>query len=110
MHDGTHLETVPAILTMSALNTGDTVESYSYVPSAGWKDGTYSYRLELYVGGELYASTRDVTPGAGATAQRGWLWVVWPVVGILCIVALGSLTFFVSKRRKKEHERLARKA
>ena len=110
MLDGAHLETIPAILTMSALNTGDTVESYSYVPSAGWENGTYSYRLELYVGGELYASTRDVTPGTGATTQRGWLWVVWPVVGILCIAALGSLTFFVSKRRKKRHERLARKA
>ncbi len=109
-HDGAHLETVPAILTLSVLNTGDTVESYSYVPSAGWEKGTYSYRLEIYVGGELYASSRDVMPGYGDSESWGWLWVVWVVVGILCIAGLGSVTSFVWKRRKKEHERLARKA
>jgi hypothetical protein len=99
MLDGAHVETVPAILTANTLDIGEEDESYSYVPAAGWEEGTYSYRLELSLGGELYASTRNVTPG-GDTAQRGWLWVVWVVLGVLCVAGLGSLAFFVWRRRR----------
>ena len=42
--------------------------SYNYIPAEGWKQGSYSFRLELYCGGELYAATQQQELVAGGTS------------------------------------------
>ncbi len=100
--EGADLEMIPGILTLSALNTGDTGVPYQYFPGAGWEEGTYSFQLELYLGGQLYArhggeTSLDVSvPGS---RSRSWLW--WILLGVVGAGGLGMLIFFLWKRREE---------
>jgi hypothetical protein len=102
--EGADLEMIPGILTLSALNTGDTGVPYQYFPGAGWEEGTYSFQLELYLGGQFYAGTEpaslDVSVPGGQS--RSWLW--WILPGVVGGGGLGILIFFLWKRRKKKKE------
>jgi len=102
--EGSDLEMVPGILTLSELSTGDTGVPYQYFPSAGWEKGTYTFQLELYLGGQLYARSEEKTLDVGLPSGRS-MWWLWILLGVLAAAGLGFLVFFLLKRRKKEEEK-----
>ena len=101
--EGSDLEMVPGILTLSELGTGDTGVPYQYFPSAGWEKGTYTFQLELYLGGQLYARSEEKTLDVGLPSGRSMLWL-WILLGVLGAAGLGFLIFFLVKRRREEEK------
>ena len=47
------------ILTLDILDVGSTSGSHNYIPAAGWNQGLYSFRIDLFVGGELYTTSLE---------------------------------------------------
>ena len=54
----TPLEETP-ILTLDTLDVGSTSGSHNYIPAAGWSQGLYRFRIDLYIAGELYTTSLD---------------------------------------------------
>jgi len=100
--NGGKLEEV-SLLTLSVLERGDRGVQSAYFASGGWQDGTYGFKLQLYIGGQPYTSTEEKTLDVGAVAQASgsWLWIVFVILGILGTAGLGFLIFFLLKRRQK---------
>ncbi|AEK73127.1 hypothetical protein GQS_06145 [Thermococcus sp. 4557] len=74
-YNGKPLENV-SVSKIPLLPLNDTEFKYNYVPTDGWKPGTYSFRMLLYSNGQLYARTEvkslEVTPEmAGVSAAPG---------------------------------------
>lgn len=100
--NGEYLEAMPGILTLSALNTGDTGVPYQYFPGPGWETGTYGFTVQLYISGQTYASTQEATLDvevAGATAQRSWLWILFVILGVTGAAGLGLAVFSIVRKR-----------
>ena len=102
--EGSDLEMIQGILTLSVLNTGDTGVPYQYFPSAGWEEGTYTFQLELYLGGQLYARSEEKPLDVGLPGGRSMLWL-WILLGVVGAAGLGFLIFFLWRRRKREEEK-----
>ncbi|MBN2098025.1 MAG: hypothetical protein JW753_00355 [Dehalococcoidia bacterium] len=102
--EGADLELIQGILTLSVLNTGDTGVPYQYFPSAGWEKGTYTFQLELYLGGQLYARSTEADLDVGLPGGRSLLWL-WILLGVLGAAGLGFLIFFLVKRRREQEEK-----
>ena len=47
------------VLTLDALDVGSTGGSHNYIPAAGWREGLYRFRIDLYIGGSLYTTSLD---------------------------------------------------
>jgi hypothetical protein len=99
-YKGVLLETV-TILTIDPLSVGRVGMPFTYVPPAGWEEGTYGFRLELYIGGVLYAETLEQTLKVGGGGIASSLWIIFVILGILGAAGLGFLIFFLLKRRQK---------
>ena len=108
------LETV-VMASLAELSQGRTSSTYNYIPSGGWKAGTYGFDLQLRAAGKTYTTTAkelpreepgvlpgtkkvEMAPSAPAAPALG-PWQLWLAVGLL-IVALGAVLFiFVVLRR-----------
>lgn len=97
--NGTQLEEVP-LLDLDVLGKGDISAQSLYWAGGRWHDGTYGFRLYLYVEGQPYTWTEEETLDVGGVA-KGWLWIVWVILGLLGAGGLGVLGFFLRKRRKR---------
>jgi hypothetical protein len=74
-YNGKALENI-TVSKIPLLPLNDTEFKYNYVPSGGWKPGTYSFQMLLYSNGKLYARTEvmnlEVTPTmAGVSTVPG---------------------------------------
>ena len=105
--NGEFLQELP-ILFLGLLEKGDIGVPYQYSPPGGWEDGTYGFKLQLYVGGNLYAETNEQTLEAGVAAKKSSLWILFLILGILGTAGLGFLIFFLLKRRKKDEKKSAK--
>ena len=100
--DGEPLEEVP-LLSLSQLSLGGTSGNWEYTPPQGWEgSGTYSFNLELLVGGELYTTSLEeelevVAPTAGTAPFSLPLMVV--LGGITGAVLIIFAVMLVRKRR-----------
>ena len=70
--DGKPLEEV-TLVTMGRLEVGRTGGSGTYVPAAGWREGTYRFKLDINVKGEFYieSSLQELSVVPGAPAAPG---------------------------------------
>jgi len=80
------------LISMPTLDVGRTAGSSNYIPPAGWQDGTYSFRIELYNGGKLYtqSSPQELASGSveGASPITTGSGIKWPLIsGIVAGVA-----------------------
>lgn len=76
------------LISLPTLDVGTTGGSgYNYVPSQGWKDGTYSFKIVLHSQGKSYAESQEVRMVAERT--KGSAPLDWPVIG--AILAAGVL-------------------
>jgi hypothetical protein len=66
-HDGTPMDEA-TLVNLSPLEKGKIELSYNYIPSEGWQKGVYRFKLELNIGGEVYAASPDKELDAGGEA------------------------------------------
>jgi len=84
------------LATLTPLEKGRLGLRYNYTPSAGWKQGSYGLRLQLYIGGEVYATTLEETLQVsqalttGGRLSNGML-VGSVAAGVALLIAIGLL-------------------
>lgn len=110
-YNGKPLENV-SVATIPVLPLNDTEFKYNYIPSNGWKAGTYTFQMKLYSGKILYAETNEVSlqvtpemvgqqPTASATSkgkQRGTPGVQYLAVGVAVLAALALVVLALRRR------------
>ena len=81
------------LATLAPLEKGRLGLSYNYVPSGGWEKATYTFKLNLNIGGETYTTSREETLETGTiTAQGGgnininWLLIGGIAGGVLLLI------------------------
>lgn len=92
------------LATLNPLETGRAGLNYNYIPSGGWKDGSYDFRLELKLDDKSYATSQvksiTVTDAGLITSEDGVsLQLIMVIVGGVVIATLLVL-FFVRKARR----------
>ncbi len=89
--------------TMSPLNMGRAGSNYNYIPSGGWVDGSYGFKLQLKLDDKPYAPSLverlqvsgDATGGAGGGISPA-------VIGVIAaVVVLGSVGLLFMWRRRR---------
>ncbi len=95
--DGAALDEI-SVFSVSPLNTGNTAASYNnYVPPRGWRSGTYGFKLELLVGGELYTTSLEeklsveLLPAVNLAL----------IGGISAAVTGGAVAYYIGRRRRR---------
>jgi len=103
--DGASLEEI-SLVTLSTLDIGRAGMNYNYIPSGGWADGSYGFKLQLNLDGEPYATTLeeqfDVSDGGAAGGGDGGGGGVSAalIVGIAAaVLAAGGIGYLVVRRR-----------
>ena len=114
-HDGTSLEPL-SLAALNPLEMGSVGLNYNYIPSSGWVDGTYDFKLQLNLDNKPYANSStehltvsgsapvsgDKSPKANGGALGGGTsgGMNLSVIGIICtaIVLVGVL-IFLSRRK-----------
>jgi len=89
-----------SLLSLRQLELGETTGSQDYTSSQGWNSGTYSFRVELYAGGKLYATTveeLEVTP-ASATPAFSWV-TLGEIIGATLILIAATISAILLRRR-----------
>jgi len=87
------------IISLPTLDLGTTSGSYKYVPSQGWQDGSYTFKLELVSQNEVHAQSseeelEDATP-APAT------WINWRLIGAVVFGLLVIVLIIFTRGRLK---------
>ena len=89
------------LLTCPTLGVGETRGGdYSYSPAEGWQKGrTYSFTIELQIGGELYyqSPAQELTP---AGVPGGVNWAI--IGGIIAAVVVVAVVVYLVRRRRPE--------
>jgi len=90
------------LLSLPILNVGKTAGSYSYTPTQGWQEGTYSFKIELYSQGKLYTQSSAKEMSA-KPAERRSAGTNWRLIGsIIAAVIIGIIVYLVVVRRRKD--------
>lgn len=103
--DGESLDEI-SLLTLNPLDMGRVGLNYNYLPSGGWVDGIYGFKLVLNLGGEPYASTLEeqlnVSGGTVAGGGEGGGGLSAAVIGgIVAAVLFVPLVIYFLVRRKR---------
>lgn len=103
--DGESLDEI-SLVTLDPLDMGRVGLNYNYLPSGGWVDGIYGFKLMLNLGGEPYASTLEeqlnVSGGAVSEGDEGGEGLSAAVIGgIVAAVLVVSLVIYFLVRRKR---------
>ena len=104
--DGAPLEEI-SLATLSPLDIGRAGLNYNYIPSGGWADGSYGFKLQLNLDGEPYATTLeeqfDVSDGGAAGGGDGGGGGVSAalIVGIAAaVLAAGGIGYLLVRRSR----------
>lgn len=90
-----------SLAALSPLDIGRVGLKYNYIPSAGWVDGSYRFKLQLKLDGKPYATTlveRLEVSGGGVAGGGMSPAVIGGIVAAVMVVA-GVLFFLVRRRR-----------
>jgi hypothetical protein len=98
--DGGPLEQVSLLSPSQVQPNGNTV-SLDYIPSRGWRSGTYTFQAHLYGGGKLLKSTNEeelqVTPES-ATKVVSWA-TLGMIIGAALILIVAMVVVVLYHRR-----------
>jgi len=92
------------LATLSPLETGRVGLNYSYIPDAGWADGSYDFQLQLNLDGKPYASSlvKNLTVSDGGNGGNGAGGMSAHVIGGIAaaaVVVAGIVLLFALMRR-----------
>lgn len=97
--DGTKLEEI-SLANLSPLDLGRAGLNYNYIPSDGWENGAYSFKLRLNLDGKPYATTLEETLNVSVGSAHGGgispLIIGVIIAGVLIIAGAGV---FVWRKR-----------
>lgn len=99
-HNGSHLEEV-TLATLAPLEKGRLGLKYNYTPPAGWKQGgSYGFRLQLHIGGEVYSTTLEEELQLSGTLAASEFLGSWTLIGSIAggAVLLFIVVLLVSRR------------
>jgi hypothetical protein len=113
-----------SLANLSPLEMGRVGLNYNYIPAAGWRSGSYGFKLELYLEGKPYATTAEEKLSVGmegkpsaTTAEeepgverlvtskpRDVTSVPWGLIGwiITVILAIAGAVYILMVSRKKK--------
>jgi len=95
--DGQTVEEVD-LISLPTLDVGKTAGSSNYMPTEGWQDGMYSFKIELYSHGKFYtqSSAQEMpTESAGGASTA----TSWPLIGGSVGVVVIALIVILTRRR-----------
>jgi hypothetical protein len=82
------------LATLAPLEKGRVGLNYNYIPSGGWQNTTYTFKLDLQISGQLYVSSKEEklelgTGGSSATAGNiNWLLIGGIAGGVVILVLI----------------------
>ena len=101
--DGASLDEI-SLATLSPLDIGRVGLSYNYIPSGGWVDGSYGFKLQLNLDGEPYATTLeeqfDVSAGGVAGGDDGGISPALIGGIVAAVLVVGGMGYFLVRRRR----------
>ncbi len=87
------------LVTLAPLEKGRVGLSYNYIPKEGWQSTRYVFKLELWIGGKLYISSKEeVLDLTGGLSLGG---INWLLIGGIAggVVVLVIVLVLLSRRR-----------
>ncbi|MDO8473613.1 MAG: hypothetical protein Q7T05_07345 [Dehalococcoidia bacterium] len=98
--DGSPAEAT-SLITLSPLALGRAGLNYNYIPTSGWKDGTYSFKLQLKLDGKPYASSPEQQVKVTGTEKSGGSGVsLAAIAGIAAALAIAVLGILLLRKRR----------
>jgi hypothetical protein len=91
------------LATIAPLEKGRAGLSYNYIPAGGWQKTTYTFKLELDIGGKPYVSSKEekLELGTGGTSTSAgninWL-IIMGIAGGVVILALIIIILMMRRR------------
>ena len=98
-YEGNLLEEI-SLANLSPLEIGRVDLSYSYLPAQGWRDGEYSFKLQLLLNGNPYASSAEKHLQVGAMPAPTGVNKVLIGVIIAAVVAAIVVVSLVLRRKQ----------
>jgi len=88
-YNGQPLEKI-SLTTFSPLAKGKQELNYNYIPTEGWQEGLYRFRLELYTGGEVYTTSpeKDLTGSGNSGSSLNWILIGGIAGGVVLLVII----------------------
>jgi len=89
------------LATLAPLEKGRVGLSYSYVPAGGWQKTTYTFKLDLYVGGQPYTSSKEekleLGSGSAGSGNINWLLIGGIAGGVVILILI--IVILMMRRR-----------
>lgn len=96
--DGAPLDET-SLVTFAPLEKGRVDLSYNYIAKDGWQKARYVFKLELWIEGKLYISSREEVLDLTVRMGRGMNWLlVGAICGALVLVVIIVLAFALRRR------------
>lgn len=88
------------LITLAPLEKGRVELSYNYIPREGWQKAEYIFKLELWIEGKLYTSSKEeVLDLTKEGVGRGMNWLLIAAIGGALVVVLVVALAFTMRRR-----------
>ena len=104
MRDDEPLDEI-SLTSMGKLGVDRIELSYNYIPTSGWKDGSYGFKLELLLSGKVYTTSPEEKLDVGQSSGMEGISlpsnISWPVLGAIAggIVLIVLLIILLARRR-----------
>ena len=80
------------LATLAPLEKGRVGLSYNYIPGSGWQRATYTFKLELHIGGKPYISSKEekleLGEGTAAPGNINWLLIGGIAGGVVILILI----------------------
>ncbi len=97
--EGSLLDEV-GLITLAPLEKGRVELSYNYIPKEGWQKAEYRFKLELWIEGKLYTSSKEEVLDLAKEGLGGGInWLFIGAVGGALALVLIIVLVFASRRR-----------
>jgi hypothetical protein len=92
------------LATLTPLEKGRVGLNYNYIPSGGWQKTTYTFKLDLQIGSQLYVSSREenleLGAGGSSSASGNINWILVGGIGGGVIILVLIIIILMMRRRK----------
>lgn len=83
------------LATLAPLEKGRVGLSYNYIPAGGWQKATYTFKLELQIGGKPYVGSKEEklelgagTASSGISGNMNWLLIGGIAGGVVILILI----------------------
>jgi hypothetical protein len=91
------------LATLSPLEKGRVGLNYNYIPSGGWQKTTYTFKLDLQIGGHLYVSSKEekleLGTGASSALPGNINWLLIGGIGGGVVILILIIIILMMRRR-----------